>query len=97
MNDPQTPHPIELCFQQSLEQAEEFVRREPAKVVGAALAAGLLLTILPARSMKRPIASLGSLLLSPALIGLGLIKVFEICCQTTACKESCHRLPPQTP
>ncbi|WP_395736837.1 hypothetical protein [Prosthecobacter sp.] len=97
MNDPQTPHPIELCFQQTLERAEEYVRREPAKVVGAALGAGLLLSILPARSMKRPIASLGSLLLSPALIGLGLIKVFEICCQTTPCKEAHPRHRHPTP
>jgi hypothetical protein len=88
MNDPKTPHPVELCVQRTLERAEDYVRREPTKAVGAALGAGLLLTLLPTRSMVRPIASLGAALLPPALVGLGLIKAFELCCQNTPVKPA---------
>ncbi|WP_395748476.1 hypothetical protein [Prosthecobacter sp.] len=92
MNDPKTPHPADLCLQRALERAEDYVRREPTKAVGAALGAGLLLTLLPARSLVRPIASLGATLLPPALLGLGLIKAFELCCQNCTAKAP----PPQT-
>ena len=81
MNDRDPPHPAELCLQRSLQQAEDYVRREPAKAVGAALAAGLVLTMLPTRSMVRPIAAIGAALLPPTLLGLGLIKAFELCLQ----------------
>lgn len=88
MNAPATPHPVELCLQRTLERAEDYVRREPVKAVGAALGAGFLLTLLPTRSMARPIATLGSMLLPPALAGLGLIKAFELCCQPPVAKEA---------
>lgn len=97
MNAPETPHPAELCLQRTLTRAEDYVRREPSKAVGAALGAGLVLTLLPVRSIVRPIASLGAALLPPTLLGLGLIKAFELCCQTTTGKAAHRRLLPEPP
>ncbi|OYW29655.1 MAG: hypothetical protein B7Z47_04550 [Chthoniobacter sp. 12-60-6] len=88
MNDPDALHPAELCLQRTLEHAKDYVRREPARAVGAALGAGLVLTLLPTRSMVRPVAMLGAALLPPTLLGLGLIKAFELCVQTTPVKSS---------
>lgn len=65
MNHPDTPHPAELCLQRTLEQAENYVRREPTKAVSAALGVGLVLTLLPTRSMVRPLAALGAAFLPP--------------------------------
>jgi hypothetical protein len=81
MNDRDTPHPAELCLQRTLERTEDYVRREPTKAVAAAMGAGLLLKLLPTRSMVRPITTLAVALLPPALLGLGLIKAFELCMQ----------------
>ena len=83
MNAADTPHPAELCLQRTLERTEDFVRREPAKAVGAALGAGLALTLLPTRSMVKPLAIVAAALLPPVLVGLGLIKAFELCFKNT--------------
>lgn len=80
-----TPHPAELCLRRTLERTEDYVRREPTKAVGAALGAGLVLTLLPTRSLVKPLAIVGSALLPPVLVGLGLIKAFELCFQNTPC------------
>jgi hypothetical protein len=88
MNDSDTPHPAELCLQRTLERAEDFMRREPTKAVGAALGAGLALTLLPTRSMVRPLAIIGAAMLPPILVGLGLIKLFELCFQNTQVEET---------
>ena len=87
MNDPDPTHPAELCLQQVFDKTEEYVRREPAKAVAAAFGAGLLLKLLPTRAVARPIATLAVSLLPPALLGLGLLKAFELCCQTSHCKS----------
>lgn len=84
MNDPDTPHPAELCLQRTLERTEAYVRREPTKAVAAAMGAGLLIKLLPTRSMVRPLTTLAVALLPPALLGLGLLKAFEICFQRTS-------------
>lgn len=81
MNDRDSPYLAELCLQRTLANAEAYVRREPTKAVAAAFGAGLLLKLLPTRSMVRPITTLAVALLPPALLGLGLLKAFEICCQ----------------
>ncbi|MBN8422120.1 MAG: hypothetical protein J0L73_24610 [Verrucomicrobia bacterium] len=83
MNAADTPHPAELCIRRTLERTEDYVRREPTKAVGAALGAGLVLTLLPARSLVRPLAIVGAAMLPPVLVGLGLIKAFELCFQNT--------------
>jgi hypothetical protein len=65
---------------------EAYVRREPAKAVAVAMGAGLLLKLLPTRAMVRPLTTLAVTLLPPALLGLGLLKAFELCCQQTKLK-----------
>ena len=86
MNVRDTPHPAELCLQRTLERTEDYVRREPTKAVAAAMGAGLLLKLLPTRSMVRPITTLAVALMPPALLGLGLIKAFELLLQPEAAK-----------
>ena len=86
MNDRDPPHPAELCLQRMLERTEAYVRREPTQAVAAAMGAGLLLKLLPTRSIVRPITTLTVALLPPALLGLGLIKAFELCFQPTPAK-----------
>ena len=83
MNDRDPPHPAELCLQRMLERTEAYVRREPTQAVAAAMGAGLLLKLLPTRSIVRPITTLAVALLPPTLLGLGLIKAFELCLQPT--------------
>lgn len=87
MNNPDPTHPADLCLQRVFDKTEAYVRREPAKAVAAAFGAGLLLKLLPARAIARPIATLAAGLLPPALLGLGLLKAFELCCQTNHCKS----------
>lgn len=86
MNDPDSYHPAELCLQRVFDKTEEYVRRDPAKAVAAAFGAGLLLKLLPTRAIARPIVMVAVSLLPPALLGLGLLKAFELCCQ----KNQCH-------
>jgi hypothetical protein len=88
MNDPEPPHPAELCLQRTLERIEACMRREPAKAVAVAMGAGLLLKLLPTRAMVRPLATLAVTLVPPALLGLGLVKAFELCCQQTKLKPA---------
>ena len=83
MNEPDTPHPAELCVTRALAQVEDYMRREPVKAIAAALGAGLLLKVLPARAVIRPLTTLATLLLPPALTGLGLVKAFELCYEAT--------------
>lgn len=92
MNNPESPHPAELCIQRVLEKTEDYVRREPVKAVAAAFGAGLLLKLLPTRAVARPIATVAVKLLPPTLIGLGLLKVFELCCQQNSCHAAA--MPP---
>lgn len=81
MSDCDPPHPAELCLQRAVTNAEAYVRREPAKAVAAALGAGLLIKLLPARAVVRPLSALAVTLLPPVLLGLGIMKAFELCCQ----------------
>lgn len=79
MNDPNIPHPVEDCLQRAFVRMEDYVRREPAKAVAMAAGAGLLLKIVPAHVMARTLAGTASSLLPPALLGLGLVKLLELC------------------
>lgn len=81
MNDPNIPHPVEDCLQRAYVTVEDYVRREPAKAVAIALGAGLLLKILPNHVVARSLAATASSLLPPTLVGLGLIKMLELCDQ----------------
>ena len=58
-----------------LGQAEAFARREPAKAVASAFGAGLVLHLLPLRA----VTAVALALARPALISLGLLKLWELC------------------
>ena len=86
MNATEPPHAAEICLQELLGKAETYVRREPMKAVVAAIGAGLLLKLLPPRAVARPITALAVTLLPPALLGFGILKAFELCCESAHCK-----------
>jgi hypothetical protein len=81
MNNLESPHPAELCRQRVFEKVEDYVRKEPVKAVATAFFAGLLLELLPARAIARPLTAVTVKLLPPTLLGLGLLKAYELCCQ----------------
>jgi hypothetical protein len=87
MNASEQVHPAERCLQQMVEKTEDYVRREPAMAVAMAFGAGLLLKLLPTKAVSRPVAAIAVKLLPPTLLGLGLLKAFELCCQKNACQS----------
>ncbi len=91
MSEPASPHVAELCCSRLLAQTEDYIRREPAKAAAVAFGVGLLLNLLPARAVVRPLASVGASLLPPTLLGLGLIKAFELC------SDRCRSAPAPRP
>jgi hypothetical protein len=64
-------------FDELRTRTEEYVREEPVKSVGIALAAGVFLTIFPVFSIVFGVLRLALSLLRPALLVLGGIKLFE--------------------
>ena len=84
LNDSAAPHPAELCLDRLLGQTEDYIRREPVKAVAAAFGMGLLINVLPPRVIVGTVTGLGVALLRPALLTLGVVKAFELCC---ACKD----------
>lgn len=96
MNNTESPHPAELCLQRVLEKTEDYVRREPAMAVAVAFGAGLLLKLLPTRIVARPIATVAVKLLPSTLLGLGVLKAFELCCQKSTC-QSADPTPVESP
>jgi hypothetical protein len=85
MNATWSPHAAELYLQELLGKAETYVCREPMKAVVAAIGAGLLLKLLPPRAVARPITALAVTLLPPELLGFGILKAFELCCESAHC------------
>ncbi len=63
-----------------MHQAADYARRQPTQVLGAACAAGVLLNIVPAKVVARSVLSAASALGRPALLALGVMKVFEFAC-----------------
>jgi hypothetical protein len=60
-----------------LGRTEQYAREEPLKAVGAAFAAGLFLTILPVGGILVALLRLALMLLRPALLILGAVKLYE--------------------
>ena len=58
-------------------RAHEFVREEPAKAVGIAFVAGLILTILPVGRVVGALVRLSFMLVRPLLLVLGVVKLCE--------------------
>ena len=63
------------------------MRKQPTKAVAAALGVGLALNLAPPRLLARITSTLASRLLPPALLGLGVLKAFEICCEKIESKS----------
>lgn len=86
MNPQTPPHAAELSLHQTLKKVEDCVRKDPTKAVVVALGAGLALNLLPSRMVARATASIATRLLPPILLGLGVLKAFEICCEKDAAR-----------
>ncbi|MEP6671686.1 MAG: hypothetical protein ABJF10_21175 [Chthoniobacter sp.] len=56
---------------------EKFVREDPAKAVGVALFAGVLLTVLPVGRLISALVRLAFALARPLLLVLGGVKLYE--------------------
>lgn len=80
MNDFHATPPAELCVDGLLRQTEAYIRREPAKAVAAAFGIGLLINLVPPRMVVGTVTGLTVPLIRPALLALGLVKAFELCC-----------------
>ncbi len=80
---------VEIYLHRLLEQTEGFVRRESMKAVAVAIGAGLLIKVLPPSAAIRPMTTIAVQLLPPTLLGFGLPKVFELCCQKVSQPQIC--------
>ncbi len=59
------------------ERTETYVRDEPTRAVGLALAAGVVLTVMPVGWLVGAVLRLALGLLRPALLLLGGVKLYE--------------------
>lgn len=64
-------------FDELRARAEAYVRDEPSKSVGIALAAGIFLTIFPVGRLLFALVRVALALLKPALLVFGGIKAYE--------------------
>ncbi len=80
MIEEQPVEPVGASFHQWVRKAAEFARRQPTQVLGAACAAGVLLNIVPAKVVARSVLGAASSLGRPALLALGVLKLFELAC-----------------
>ncbi len=83
MEDPnETPRQSGCCDWQKTvedlgERTREMIRDEPAKAVGLAVLAGLLLTVFPVGRVLGALVRLVFALLRPLLLVLGAVKLYE--------------------
>ena len=57
--------------------AQDYIRTEPAKAVGIAFIAGIILTILPVGRLVGALVRLSFVLIRPLLLILGAVKLCE--------------------
>lgn len=77
MDTTETAAPCPANFEELRQRAEDYVRDEPTKAVGIALAAGIVLTILPVFRIVGGLLRLVLMLAKPAIIIFGAMKVYE--------------------
>jgi hypothetical protein len=58
-------------------RAQDFARKEPARAVGVAFLAGLMLTVLPVGRLVAVLVRLAFTLIRPVLLILGAVKLCE--------------------
>jgi hypothetical protein len=76
---PEPAHPVARFLGDLVHDTQELLHREPAKAVGVALAAGVLLNIMPTRFIVGSITAVAVTMLRPTLLTLGVIKAYELC------------------
>lgn len=69
--------PTQFDFERVQAQAEDYVRESPSKAVGLALLGGFVLAMLPIGGIIGALIRLAFFLIRPALLILGVVKVFE--------------------
>lgn len=74
MSDSETPN---TCSWQS--QTDALTRREPTKAVVTAFSAGLVLSLLPTRTILRTLTTIALGLVRPALCCIGVQKLWALC------------------
>jgi hypothetical protein len=84
MNPEQPVQPAESCLRHALADLKTFAQREPGQAVAAAVAAGLLINMLPTRWVAGTAAVVGAMLVRPVLLSLGVTKAMELCCQKSS-------------
>ena len=80
-NEAEASRSAGCCDWQSVEdlnnRAQQFIREEPAKAVGVAVLAGVLLTIFPVGKLVGALVRLAFSLVRPVLLALGALKIYE--------------------
>jgi hypothetical protein len=84
MNQEQPVQPLEFCLRRTLADIKAFAQREPGQAVAAAIGAGLLINLLPTRLLVGTATLMGTLLVRPLLLSLGVTKAMELCCQKSS-------------
>ncbi len=75
--------PTQFDFEQVQAQAEDYVRKCPSKAVGIATCAGFALAMLPIGGIIGALIRLLFFLVRPALMIMGVVKVYEVIQQAT--------------
>ena len=74
---------------QAWKKIEERVRQDPLKAVLVAFASGFFLSLLPVGKLLGFAAKLAFLLVKPALLVLGIIKILEYAGVNAGCRREC--------
>lgn len=71
-----------------IDRAENYARREPGKAVISAFGTGIILNMLPLRSIAAAAVGIAMYSVRPALLVLGLVKACEFCSNQTQSTKS---------
>ena len=72
---------IESILRGKLGELQAYSLREPTHTLAVAFGVGLLINLLPARVVTGALTAVGSLVVRPALLSLGITKALELYCQ----------------
>ena len=75
---PNSAHPASDILKQGLTDVRKFIFKEPAAAVAAVCAVGLLVKLLPRSWVVGTVGVVGTALIKPALISLGMTKAVEL-------------------
>lgn len=75
---PPTTNPSSAMLQKFLMDVREFTRAEPVATVAAVCAVGLLVKLVPRSWIVGTVGVVGTALIRPALLSLGMTKAMEL-------------------